>query len=114
MSTFHPKVVIGASIEAPLRIRSHRTSGSSGECQLKHIMTLLPKDAVFFCCLAISLIAVPRVGHAYIDPGSGAMVLQLLFGGIAGALVVGKLYWQKIVALVRRTPKEPKKSAHNR
>lgn len=29
---------------------------------------------------------------AYLDPGTGSMMLQLLLGGIAGAMVVGKLY----------------------
>lgn len=29
---------------------------------------------------------------AYLDPGTGSMMLQLLLGGIAAAMVVGKLY----------------------
>jgi hypothetical protein len=33
---------------------------------------------------------------AYIDPGTGSMMLQLLLGGVAGAVVVGRLYMQKI------------------
>ncbi len=36
--------------------------------------------------------------HAYIDPGMGSMLLQLLLGGIAGAMVVGRLYWVKLKA----------------
>lgn len=35
---------------------------------------------------------------AYIDPGSGSIVLQLILGGVAGALVVVKMYWQKLKA----------------
>lgn len=31
--------------------------------------------------------------HAYIDPGSGSVLLQLILGGIAGIGVVAKLYW---------------------
>ena len=33
---------------------------------------------------------------AYLDPGTGSMILQLLLGGIAGGLVIAKLYWQKL------------------
>jgi hypothetical protein len=33
---------------------------------------------------------------AYLDPGTGSMILQVLLGGIAGALVVGKLYWYRL------------------
>jgi hypothetical protein len=32
---------------------------------------------------------------AYLDPGTGSMMLQLLLGGIAGAMVAGKLYWHR-------------------
>jgi hypothetical protein len=34
--------------------------------------------------------------HAYIDPGSGSVLLQLILGGIAGIGVVVKLYWGRI------------------
>jgi hypothetical protein len=37
--------------------------------------------------------------HAYLDPASGSMVLQLIVGGIAGAAVVLKLYWHKFLGL---------------
>jgi hypothetical protein len=38
---------------------------------------------------------------AYLDPGTGSMMLQLLLGGVAGAMVVGKLYWQRLREFVR-------------
>lgn len=46
---------------------------------------------------------------AYIDPGTGSMFLQLILGGVAGALVAGKLFWRKLASLVsfRRNRKEP-------
>jgi len=39
---------------------------------------------------------------AYLDPGTGSMIVQLLLGGIAGALVVGKLYWQRFKGFFSR------------
>ncbi|MFQ5739021.1 MAG: hypothetical protein ACE5JX_08390 [Acidobacteriota bacterium] len=33
---------------------------------------------------------------AYLDPGSGSMLLQLLLGGVAGAFVLVKLFWRRI------------------
>ena len=30
------------------------------------------------------------------DPGAGSMLAQLIMGGVAGLLVVFKLYWEKI------------------
>jgi hypothetical protein len=32
---------------------------------------------------------------AYLDPGSGSMLVQLLLGGVAGAAVIMKLGWQR-------------------
>ena len=37
---------------------------------------------------------------AYLDPGTGSMMLQALLGGIAGAAVVGRLYWHRLKASV--------------
>jgi outer membrane lipoprotein SlyB len=37
-----------------------------------------------------------RVFLAYLDPGSGSMIMQALAGGIAGFAVVGKMYWRRI------------------
>lgn len=33
---------------------------------------------------------------AYLDPGTGSLILQSLIAGIAGVLVVGRLYWAKL------------------
>lgn len=38
--------------------------------------------------------------HAYLDPGTGSMLVQLLLGGVAGAVVVVRLYWQKLKDLI--------------
>lgn len=34
---------------------------------------------------------------AYLDPGSGSVILQVILGGLAGLAVAGKLFWQSIV-----------------
>jgi membrane associated rhomboid family serine protease len=40
--------------------------------------------------------------EAYLDPGTGSMVLQLVLGGVVGALAIGKLYWRRLKAFVLR------------
>ena len=45
--------------------------------------------------------------HAYLDPGTGSIVLQLLLGGLAGAMVVLKLYWAQLKAFLSRKQKLP-------
>jgi len=38
---------------------------------------------------------------AYLDPGSGSVLLQALLGGIAAAAVAGKLWWGRILTILR-------------
>jgi methylmalonyl-CoA mutase N-terminal domain/subunit len=52
--------------------------------------------------LALSLVlaAETRV-DAYLDPGSGSMLVQLLLGGVAGAAVIMKLGWERFKGVFR-------------
>ncbi|HUD18952.1 MAG TPA: hypothetical protein VMR81_00715 [Patescibacteria group bacterium] len=34
--------------------------------------------------------------HAYLDPGNGSYMIQLLFGGALGLIVSVKLFWKQI------------------
>jgi hypothetical protein len=38
---------------------------------------------------------------AYLDPGSGSMILQLLVGGVAAMGVALKMYWQRVLVFLR-------------
>ncbi len=47
--------------------------------------------------LAASLIfAVPGTAYAYLDPGTGSFVLQMLVAGFLGAVLYVKIAWQSI------------------
>jgi hypothetical protein len=37
---------------------------------------------------------------AYVDPGSGGMMMQLLLGGVAGLTVLLRLYWQRFTTFI--------------
>ena len=38
---------------------------------------------------------------AYLDPGSGSVLLQALLGGIAAIAITGKLWWHRLLTLLR-------------
>jgi hypothetical protein len=38
---------------------------------------------------------------AYIDPGTGSLVLQMIAGGVAAAAVTAKLYWRRLRRVFR-------------
>ncbi len=44
--------------------------------------------------------------RAYLDPGSGSILLQLLVAGILGGLFAARAFWGRIKARLTRRPKE--------
>lgn len=51
---------------------------------------------------ALALLVVERPVEAYLDPGSGSMLLQVLLGGFAAIGVATKLYWHRLAERFRR------------
>lgn len=44
---------------------------------------------------------------AYIDPGTGSMLVQAIAGGVAAAAVAGKFYWGRLLRFLRiRKPQD--------
>ena len=56
---------------------------------------------VFCVLLTMSIKA-----EAYLDPGTGSMMLQVILGGIAAIGVAIKLYWHKLRVLFGAGKKE--------
>ncbi len=40
--------------------------------------------------------------HAYLDPGTGSIALQLIIGAVVGTLATLRLYWARLRSLVRK------------
>ena len=53
---------------------------------------------------------------AYLDPGTGSVLLQLLLGGAAGIAVAVKLYWHKLLSFMGagRPVQESHQHSHER
>ncbi len=52
--------------------------------------------------LLVALAAFPSVAYAYLDPGTGSYLVQLVIASILSALFVVKIYWKKIKDSIRR------------
>jgi hypothetical protein len=48
---------------------------------------------------------------AYLDPGSGSMILQILAGGLAAVAVTAKLYWRRLTRFLGIRKDEPEGEA---
>ncbi len=44
--------------------------------------------------------------HAYLDPSSGAIIIQALLGGVLGLFVLVKVYWRRLKRALGFKPKE--------
>jgi hypothetical protein len=52
--------------------------------------------------LALPLLLLPSVAHAYLDPGTGSYVVQLLIGTLLGGLFALGVFWRRVVASFKR------------
>ncbi len=59
-----------------------------------------------FATVLVVVLGFGSPAYAYLDPGTGSMILQILLGGVAGALVVGKLYWHRLKQLLGMGPRD--------
>lgn len=41
-----------------------------------------------------------KSAYAYLDPGSGSLMLQMMIGAALGAMFTVKLYWKKLKAFL--------------
>ena len=57
------------------------------------------KRSQLFLVGAVWLVS-PVSSYAYIDPGTGSFVLQLLIAGFLGAIFYLKFYWRKVKLFV--------------
>jgi hypothetical protein len=53
---------------------------------------------------ALMVGATSTPAYAYLDPGTGSMILQVLLGGVAGVAVAGKFYWHRLKSLLGIKP----------
>ena len=67
-------------------------------------------STVFIIAIFLLLVCA-RPAYAYLDPGSGGMMVQLLLGGFAGAAVLVRLYWRQL--LIRVGLRKPDMSNEN-
>ena len=60
-------------------------------------------NLLLFLAVFAGVVVAASPAQAYLDPGTGSMILQILLGGIAGVAVIAKLYWRKIKGFFGRS-----------
>lgn len=47
--------------------------------------------------------------HAYLDPGTGSYIFQLVIAGVIGGSFLVKTYWRRIINLLKMSDKKSSK-----
>jgi hypothetical protein len=67
---------------------------------------ILQGRAVRSLPLVLFVIFGSEPAYAYIDPGSGGLIIQALIGAVATVVVAVRLYWQRMLAFFSRFRKK--------
>ncbi len=67
--------------------------------QRSGVETIVKKLLNVIVLAGFGLLMAERPAHAYLDAGTGSMILQVLLGGVAGGVVIFRLYWRRFLAL---------------
>lgn len=54
----------------------------------------------------VLLLLIPCTAHAYLDPGTGSMIVQVIIGSVLAGLYMAKVYWRKIVHFFKKNKSE--------
>ena len=60
----------------------------------------MKRSITYAACAMVCLIAMPA--HAYVDPGTGSMAIQIIIGGIVAAAFMIKTYYYGIKRWIAR------------
>ena len=60
------------------------------------------KKVQFILLILSAIVVLEKDAYAYIDPGSGSIMLQMLVAGLLGAAFTLKTYWRRIVSYFKK------------
>ena len=58
----------------------------------------------------IAVLLVPSVAHAYLDPGTGNLLLQGMLGVLATGVILARSLWSRLFWFVTRRDSSPRAS----
>jgi len=52
--------------------------------------------------ICVMILVEPRQAYAYLDPGTGSLLIQMLIGGVIAGLYTIKMYWYQLKSFIKR------------
>jgi len=57
---------------------------------------------IILSVLAVINLSFPRNVYAYLDPGTGSYLLQMLLAALLGGLFAIKIFWRRIIGFFKK------------
>ena len=71
-------------------------------------MNMAPRRTLLFLLVVAGCLSIASPAHAYLDPGTGSMLVSAVIG-VAAALALGaKMFWYRMVGWLRGKKREPR------
>ena len=70
-------------------------------------MTNSLKNAAMFFSIIVLFFVFAKPAQAYLDPGTGSLILQSLLGAVLVLTVAGRRYWYRLLCLLRIKKEKP-------
>jgi hypothetical protein len=71
-------------------------------------MNTAPRRTLLFLLAVAACLSIASPAHAYLDPGTGSMLVSAVIG-VAAALALGaKMFWYRVVGWLRGKKREPR------
>jgi hypothetical protein len=59
------------------------------------------KSTIYFVLIFLILLNLTSPAYAYLDPGTGSMIIQLVIAGVLGAIFTLKTWWRQILGTIK-------------
>lgn len=56
----------------------------------------MQSSLAFGASLAVVTLLIPSTAHAYMDPGTGMLIIHTIVGALVGGLIMVKLFWRNL------------------
>jgi hypothetical protein len=74
----------------------------------------LSETSSYALLAVLASLVLAREAHAYLDPGTGSYILQILIAGLFGALFMLKVFWGRIVGFFGKGSSESEATIQDR
>lgn len=75
------------------------------EMSIKNADNAVALKVFKYIALVAGIATLPSVCFAYLDPGTGSIIVQSIIASVAAAFAAGSVFWHRVIAFFSGKPK---------